>query len=83
MRPVLTIFLFITCWLSTNGQGKPDHTPVIINYYTPVLSFDACENKMLVEDVTNFSAGDTVFIIQMKGALIDSSNTPVFGTVTD
>ena len=83
MRPILTIFLFLTCWLSANGQGKPAHNPFFINDYTPVLSFNACENKMLVEDVSDFYVGDTVLIIQMKGALIDSSNTPAFGTITD
>ncbi len=83
MRPFLIIFLFLTCWLSSNGQRKPAHNPVTINYYAPILSFNACENKILVEDITNFSTGDTVLIIQMKGALIDSSNTPAFGTITD
>src|SRR5258706_640483 len=89
MRAVFAILIFILssfCYGQTghtNRPGKPDHTPFFINDYTPVLSFNACENKMLVEDATDFKAGDTVFIIQMKGALIDSSNTPAFGTVTD
>ena len=55
----------------------------IINDYTPVLSLDSCKNYLVVEDANKYNAGDTVLIIQMKGAAIDSSNTANFGTVTD
>ena len=55
----------------------------IINDYTPVISFLPCENKMQVEDGSAFHAGDTVLIIQMKGAVVDSTNTSNFGTVTN
>jgi len=55
----------------------------IINDYTPVLGFDICNNKLTVEDATRYNVGDTVLMIQMKGAAIDSTNTPAFGTITD
>lgn len=55
----------------------------IINDYTPVLSLLPCTNKIIVEDGTPFNAGDTVLLIQMKGAVIDSSNTSSFGTISD
>jgi gliding motility-associated-like protein len=55
----------------------------IINDYTPVQAFNICENKLTVEDATKFNAGDTVLMIQMKGAVIDSTNTTNFGTITD
>jgi len=55
----------------------------IINEYTPVVAFNPCDNKLTVEDATKFNIGDTVLIIQMKGAVIDSSNTASFGTVTN
>jgi gliding motility-associated-like protein len=55
----------------------------IINNYTPVLAFNPCDNKITVEDASAFNMGDTVLMIQMKGAVIDSSNTSNFGTVTD
>ncbi len=89
MRSVLTILIFLFsafCYGqkgNTNRNAKPDHNPMFINDYTPVLSFNACDNKMLVENVTDFNTGDTVLIIQMKGALIDSSNGSGFGIVTD
>lgn len=56
---------------------------IIINDYTPVLSYDPCKNSLNVEDASKFNAGDTVLMIQMKGAVIDSSNTAAFGTVTN
>ena len=55
----------------------------IINDYTPVIALNPCTNKLTVEDATKYNAGDTVLIIQMKGAIIDSSNTASFGIVTD
>ena len=61
--------------LSTSGG--------IINDYTPVLELNPCKNLITVEDAAAFKAGDTVLVIQMKGAVIDSSNTAAFGTITD
>jgi gliding motility-associated-like protein len=55
----------------------------IINTYTPVLALDPCANKITVEDASTFTPGDTVLMIQMKGAIIDSSNTVSFGTITE
>lgn len=55
----------------------------IINDYTEVLGFEACKNALTVTDASAYHAGDTVLIIQMKGAVIDSSNTAAFGTITD
>jgi gliding motility-associated-like protein len=55
----------------------------IINAYTPVLGLNPCSNGLTVEDATAFNTGDTVLLIQMKGAIIDSSNTAAFGTITD
>lgn len=60
-----------------------DCFPGVINHYAEVLSLDACKNSLTVSDATHFNAGDTVLMIQMKGAVIDSTNTAAFGTVTD
>jgi len=53
----------------------------VINKYAKVLDIDTCLNQMIVEDVTGFSVGDRILIIQLKGASIDRSNTSAFGTV--
>lgn len=55
----------------------------IINTYTPVLALTPCNNGLVVEDASTFNTGDTVLLIQMKGAIIDSTNTAAFGTITD
>ena len=55
----------------------------IINTYTPIIALNSCDNKITVEDPATFNIGDTVLMIQMKGAEIDSSNTASFGTVTN
>ncbi len=53
----------------------------VINNYTEVLGFDICKNELTVTDASKYNPGDTVLLIQMKGAVIDSSNTTNFGTV--
>ncbi len=55
----------------------------IINEYTPVLALNPCTNKITVEDATKFNTGDTVLMIQMKGAVIDSTNSSSFGNIID
>ncbi|HEU4576536.1 MAG TPA: hypothetical protein VFS36_16165 [Chitinophagaceae bacterium] len=46
----------------------------IINAYTEVLGSNVCNNSLTVADASNYKVGDTVLLIQMKGASIDSSN---------
>lgn len=58
-------------------------TDSIINNYTPILNVDVCTNKIIVENASSFYKGDTVLIMQMKGASIDSSNTASFGTINN
>jgi gliding motility-associated-like protein len=58
-------------------------TEIIINEYTPVLSLDPCKNILNVGNASAYNVGDTVLLIQMKGAIIDSTNTAAFGTITD
>lgn len=63
--------------------GCVTSTSVIINDYTPVLGLNPCTNTLTVENATAYNVGDTVLLIQMKGAVIDSTNTAAFGTITD
>lgn len=67
------------CSLLTTGTNIGN----IINNYTPVIDLLPCENKITVEDAGSFNTGDTVLIIQMKGAVVDSTNTSSFGAITD
>ncbi len=71
------------CAFIADSCAKIISDSLIINTYTPVLALNPCENKITVEDASTFNIGDTVLMIQMKGAVIDSSNTAAFGTVTN
>ena len=76
------IFLFSN--LAYSQVNKPQHDPpIVINSYTEVLAYDSCTNSVTVADAVSYNAGDTVLIIQMMGAVIDTSNTAAFGTVID
>lgn len=59
------------------------HPDTVINKYAAVLAAQPCNNTFTVDTAEGFNAGDTVLIIQMKGAVIDTSNTAAFGTVLD
>jgi len=53
----------------------------VINVYQNVTKYTFCRNSVLVPNSTNFSSGDKVLLIQMKGAVIDISNTINSGTI--
>ena len=55
----------------------------IINEYTPAISLDVCKNILNVENGAAFNPGDTVLLIQMKGAGMDSTNSVAFGNIID
>jgi gliding motility-associated-like protein len=53
----------------------------VVNKYAAVLDFRPCGNRIEVDDATDFNVGDTILVIQMKGAGVDSSNSAAFGDV--
>jgi hypothetical protein len=55
----------------------------IINRYTRAVLIDRCNSSIVVKNPIGFAAGDKVLIIQMKGAVINTSNTSSFGNITD
>ena len=68
-------------------ENNPDscglrYSPYIINDYTPVTALDVCNNSIQVEDAVAFNAGDTVMLVQLQGAVADTTNTANFGHVT-
>lgn len=71
------------CTYTTDSCGILPADSVIVNHYTPALSLDICKNNLTVQDATAFNIGDTVLLIQMKGAVIDSTNSAAFGNITD
>lgn len=63
------------CNLKTSASGT------ILNNYAAVTGRLPCSNTFIVDTATGFAAGDTILMMQMKGAYIDSSNTSAFGKV--
>jgi hypothetical protein len=60
----------------------PAPAQTIVNKYAAITGYSGnCDNTFVVDTATGFAPGDTVLMIQMKGATIDSSNTSAFGTV--
>ncbi len=74
MRSLLLVLGFFLAFSSSAQE-------IIINKYAAVLDYQLCSNGLLVDNPADFSPGDTVLVIQMKGAVIDSSNSPSFGDV--
>ena len=56
-------------------------TENVINNYTAVYSINPCNNTLTTGDNVDFNPGDTVLLIQMKGATIDSNNNEGFGYI--
>ncbi|MGG9972436.1 gliding motility-associated C-terminal domain-containing protein [Ferruginibacter sp. SUN002] len=75
--------LFFIAFLMQYCYGQVASISGVINQYTPIQSILSCDNGIRVDDVSAFKIGDTVLMIQMKGAAFDSSNSSSFGTVTD
>jgi gliding motility-associated-like protein len=78
MKKVLfAILLSIICNLYLIPKSSAS---IVINSYAAVLSTGPC-NGLNVDSTNGFDVGDTVLMIQMKGATIDLTNTASFGTV--
>lgn len=55
-----------------------------INSYWPVISVDVCNNRVaLPAIVVGVNIGDKMLLMQMQGAIIDTSDTPAYGTILD
>ncbi|MCR6639192.1 MAG: hypothetical protein NVV82_09460 [Sporocytophaga sp.] len=61
--------------------------PLVLNQYAKVIDFPSCNpclnpcNKVIVDDVSAFSVGDEVLLIQMKGADISWGQDTTFGDI--
>lgn len=73
-------YVIIVVLLTTIGRSNV-HAQLVINKYAAVLEYQPCSNALKVDSAFDFSSGDTVLMIQMKGAVIDTSNTVNFGNI--
>lgn len=75
------IFLLLITLFNLPLQAQITQGP-IVNSYAAIVAADPCNNTFIVDNTSGFAVGDTVLMIQMKGAVIDSSNTAAFGNIT-
>lgn len=54
-----------------------------INQYAKVSNIDYCAKTLTVVDATGFAPGTDIIIIQMQGALINTSDNSSFGNIQD
>lgn len=76
MKNLISIF-FAAIFFFSQAQTTILNQP-IINTYASVVDIDFCKNSMQLANnaENNFSVGDKVLIIQMKGALIREETVP-------
>jgi len=55
----------------------------VINTYTNGVAVDTCHNEIVLASTSGFNSGMRILIIQMKGAVIDESNSSTFGNIID
>lgn len=75
----LLSFLAVLAFFSTAQTNLSD----IINIYASVTDIDSCTGTLTVEKSTGFTTGMDIILIQMKGAVINTTNTANFGTISD
>ncbi len=84
-----SLFIFISTLITILGSPailfaqNTTNIGGVINSYTEIKGFDFCSNKLEVADASSFKVNDTVLLIQMKGAVIDTTNSSTFGTIID
>jgi len=75
----LCIILAFSAFIS-HAQGSKVLTG-IINNYAKVIKYHPCTKSVDVIGVFGFAPNQKILMIQMQGALIDTTNTPGFGTI--
>lgn len=57
----------------------------VVNIYKQVISIDSqsCSSLIEVDNTTGLSVGEQIIVMQMKGAILNESNTKDFGSVID
>ncbi|MEY4658421.1 MAG: hypothetical protein RJB36_187 [Bacteroidota bacterium] len=80
MKRILFLFFFFFLCVS-NQKNVAQNIFGIVNSYAAVNAVTV--NTATLASIGPFQVGDKVLIIQMKGALITTTNTAAFGTITN
>src|SRR5580704_2995694 len=77
-RISLPLILIIFHCLNARSQSISG----VINSYYSITAVNTAANTITVSNASGLSAGQTVLIIQMKGATVNTTNTSSYGTIT-
>lgn len=55
----------------------------IVNRYATVNNINYCTSTLSVDNTSGFAPGDRVLILQMKGAILNTTGTSAFGSITN
>ncbi|MEY3443370.1 MAG: hypothetical protein RLZZ519_1651, partial [Bacteroidota bacterium] len=80
-RPILG-FLLLVLVQRTGLLAQVTNLSGTINTYLDVTAVNTVANTVTLSSVTGLAVGDTVFIIQMKGAAINTADGPTFGNIS-
>lgn len=82
MKQIYLILLFVLLGYSPL-RGQSTNISGVINTYVSVLQLGSgnCIDSIYVNSTNGFNVDDTVFLFQMKGAILDTSNSSSFGSI--
>jgi gliding motility-associated-like protein len=80
---LLVIVIFLQ--LLSAGSLRAQITSIggVVNNYAAVDSINKCQRNIYTSNVAPFTPGTKVLLIQMQGAIIDSANNFLFGTIVN
>lgn len=82
MKTKIIFYYILFSLVIVNSSSSQTLINGIINSYYQVVQLKD-SNSIFVNDATGLNISDHIIIIQMKGAVIDTSNSPNFGDIID
>lgn len=79
----IALFVLLHVLLFTKANAQITYISGVVNNYAAVDSINICKRNVYTANAAPFVPGTKVLLIQMQGAVIDSANNFLFGTVVD
>jgi PKD repeat protein len=83
LRVLIILIINLLCSVEMPLAAQTATAGGIINRYAAVINYDSCVGRINVLDTTGFRPGTQVLIMQMQGASISTSNSFLYGIVTN
>jgi PKD repeat protein len=81
MIRLIKTFLFLI--ITGNLIAQNSNLSGIINNYSTVSAIDTCQAMLTVSDTIGFRKGNSLILIQMRGATVVSPNNSTFGNISN